>query len=99
VYVSVSDDEVTLDEPADTKAFKVVVVKDAGVDQALRSGGWGRLDDGEALISVEAVRRAAAGRVPAGWDEDFEGMLGYARGKGWLTSDGASIRAHLEPNA
>jgi hypothetical protein len=45
---------------------------------------------------VDAVRRLAAGRVGPTWDRDFERMLTYAAGKGWLSNDGTSIRAHLE---
>ena len=29
-------------------------------------------------------------------DDDFAAMLDYARSKGWLSDDGASIRAHVE---
>lgn len=31
-----------------------------------------------------------------GWESDFTAMLAYAGGKGWLTDDGAGIRAHCE---
>ena len=57
----------------------------------------GKVDgDGEAMVRVDAVRRLAAGSVGATWDDDFAAMLDYARSKGWLSDDGASIRAHVE---
>lgn len=90
---------VTLEEPEDTKAFHLAVVggKDLGrVFGALVDAAAGRLEDGDAQIVVDAVRRMAAGRVPPGWDEELEAMLDFARSKGWLDETGSTIRAHVE---
>ncbi len=99
---------VVLEDPADCGRFHVAVrgAADAmagaagdavALDRALRSDAVGSLDgDGEALVLVDAVRRLAAGSVGDTWDDDFAAMLRYAGSKGWLSEDGASIRAHVE---
>ncbi len=91
---------VVLEEPADCGRFHVTLRGggDAGaLDHALRSTAVGNLDgEGEALISVEAVRRLASGSVDETWEADFAAMLDYAGSKGWLSEDGAAIRAHVE---
>jgi len=88
--IVVTDAGPTLESPEDCKRFHVEV---RGAGDLGGAGAWA--DDGEhALIDVDWVRQQAAGRVPDGWDADFEGMLGYARSKGWI--EGSAIRAHLE---
>ena len=95
MYLQVSAEETSLEEPEDLKRFHVELgqgVKDAGAALV----GWARLDGDHAWVDVEAVRRAAAGRVGARWDADFAGMIDYARAKGWLSDDGTAIQAHVE---
>ncbi len=96
MYVAVAGSSVSLEQPEDTRRFKVSAATGSDVDGALRANGWGEIEGDDALVSVEAIRRAAAGRVSDGWAADFQAMLDYARGKGWLTSDGMRIRAHVE---
>jgi hypothetical protein len=99
MFVLVTGAGVRLEEPEDTKRFHVAVGEGVvDVDGALKASGLGSLADGgaDAYIDIAAVRRAAAGRVDAGWEEAFAGMLAYAGSKGWLTPDGASIQAHVE---
>jgi hypothetical protein len=48
------------------------------------------------VVPVDTLRRLAAGRVPEGWEADFEGMLADAHTKGRLTDDGSAISAPLE---
>ena len=90
---------VSLEEPEDTKRFHLAVVggKDGGlVFGALVDAAAGRLEDDDAVIAVDAVRRMAAGRVPPEWDRELETMLEFARSKGWLDETGSTIRAHVE---
>ncbi len=88
---------VLLADPEDCTAFSVRVRGDrAGLGGALESAGVGRMDGDEALVAVDAVRRMAEGRVGAGWEGDFAGMLDFAEGKGWIADEGRSIRAHVE---
>jgi hypothetical protein len=100
VDIGVAPPTVVLEEPADCGRFHVEVRGTgdaAALDEALRAQTVGALDgDGEALIDVEAVRRLAAGSVSDSWEGDFRAMLDYAGSKGWISDDGASIRAHVE---
>lgn len=90
---------VSLQEPADTRRFHVVVT--GGTDRALVFGALvdaaaGRLEGDEAWITVDALRRLAADQVRPGWDDDFAAMLDYARQKGWLDDTTHAIQAHIE---
>ncbi|HZP29584.1 MAG TPA: hypothetical protein VFC99_11575 [Acidimicrobiia bacterium] len=90
---------VSLEEPDDCKRFHLAVVggRDAAmVFGALVDAAAGRLEGDHAWITVDSVRRMAAGRVGPEWDAEFEAMLGFARSKGWLDPTGGSIRAHVE---
>ena len=49
-----------------------------------------------ALITIDAVRRMAAGRVGDDWDARFDAMLDYARTKGWIDDTDNAIQAHVE---
>jgi hypothetical protein len=89
---------VALLAPDDCTRFDVVVSgkgEDKDLDRALVGASIGRTDQKEALVSVVAIRRLASGSVGDGWGEDFTAMLEYARGRGWLTGDDRSIRAHV----
>jgi hypothetical protein len=96
VYLSLSGEGAELEEPMDTNSFKVLVASGVEADASLRSTGWGYVDGPAAMISVAAVRSAAAGRVTNDWVADLAIMLDYARAKQWLSNDGEFIRAHLE---
>ena len=90
---------VTLEEPDDTKRFHVTIVggRDAGlVFGALVDAAAGRLEGDDAFITIDAVRRMAAGRVGPEWDRELAVMVDYARSKGWVDETGNAIRAHLE---
>ena len=91
MYLRVSAEGTSLEEPEDLKRFHVEVAP--GVqDPAVALVGWARLDGDHAWVDVEALRRAAAGRVGARWDADFAGMLEYAKAKGWLSRTAALSR-------
>ena len=81
---------VSLADPDDLKSFKVLAraanPEPEGLGRALE--GVGRLaEDGDAFIDVEALRRLAGDRAEdPQWMEGFEGMLAYARSKGWMVS-------------
>jgi hypothetical protein len=74
-------------------------VTDEEADQALRAAGLGRLEDAEnGVLDTEALR-AAAGGGGGDWDARFADMVERARGAGWVTDDGASLRVHVESAA
>lgn len=90
---------VTLEEPDDCTRFHLEVVGGADFGRvfgALVDAAAGRLEGDHALITVDAVRRMAAGRVGDDWDARFDGMLDYARTKGWIDDTGHAIQAHIE---
>ena len=90
---------VTLEEPDDTKQFKVVVTGGTEwglVFGALVDAAAGRLEADDAFITIDAVRRMAKGRVSPDWDGQFVAMLEYARTKGWIDEGGIAIQAHVE---
>jgi hypothetical protein len=90
---------VSLVEPDDCTRFDVVVHGPAdrgGLDRALSGSSVGRTLGDDALVTVDAVRRLAAGSVTDGWEANFAAMLDYARSRGWLTDDGQEIEAHVE---
>ena len=70
-------------------------------DEALRSAGLGRLsDDDTAELDVAALRSAAQAQATADdWARRWDGMVEYARGKGWVADDGTTLRAHVETAA
>lgn len=101
MYLAISHDGVALHQPevvtdlyasyrerlAPARLAAVLAEHDAGVP----------LPDGaHVMIPVATLRRLAAGRVPEGWDDEFDGMLAHARSKGWLSEEGDAVRAHLE---
>ena len=63
---------------------------------ALVDAAAGRLEGDDAWITIDSVRRMAKGRVGDGWDADFDGMLAFARSKGWVDEGGNTIQAHVE---
>jgi hypothetical protein len=91
---------VTLAEPDDLKSFKVLArapdPEPEGLARALE--GVGAISpDGHAFIDVDAVRRLAGERAKdPEWREGFDGMLAYARSKGWMDPSGTAIQAHVE---
>jgi hypothetical protein len=90
---------VALVEPEDCRRFDVLVHggRDAGaLYRALGGAAVGRTEGDDVLVTVEAVRRLASGTVGPTWDADFDAMLDFARGRGWVTADGEAIRAHVE---
>lgn len=90
---------VTLEDPDDCTKFQLVVVGGpdlARVFGALVDAAAGRLEADHAYITIDAVRRLAAGRVADDWDERFAGMLAYAQSKGWIDDTANMIQAHIE---
>jgi hypothetical protein len=101
MYLDIAHDSVTLQQPErvnDLYASYVERLSPDRISTVLAEHADAELlpDGAHVMVPVATLRRLAAGRVPEGWDEDFEEMLEYARGKGWLSEDGTAVRAHLE---
>ena len=88
-------DDAVVDEPGDTSTLSVVA--DRSLDQsqlaaALRNSGLGRLDDTHAWLSIAELRTRCVGPRGAA-AEQFDAMVGYAAGRGWVA--GEELRAHI----
>ncbi len=101
MYLDITHDDVTLKQPDRTTDLYASYTERLTGDKlaaVLAEHDAGELlpDGNHVMIPVATLRRLAAGRVPEGWDADFDTMIDYARGKGWLSEDGEAVRAHLE---
>lgn len=55
-------------------------------------------DDDHVWLDIAAVRAAGSAQVDdPGYLERFDGMIAYARSKGWVDAAGTRVRAHVEP--
>jgi hypothetical protein len=92
--------QVSLEEADDCTRLHVVAdgLDDAGAGAVLRRDGLGRAGDpGHAWLEISTLRARARASVGAGdWDDRFEVMVSYARGKGWLDETGEFVAAHIE---
>jgi len=101
VYLAISHDGVALKQPevvTDLYASYWERLAPGRLAAVLAEHDAGELTEDRAhvMVPVATLRRLAAGRVPEGWDADFDAMLEHARSKGWLSEDGTTVRAHLE---
>ena len=83
----------SLEDPIDTRSLYVEVVGDGDVAGPLAR--FGELEGDHAWIDVVELKASALGHVPDTWLHDFEGMIEFARERGWLNDDGTRVRAHL----
>ncbi len=76
-------------------------VTDEEADRALRDAGLGRMTGADnGVLDVAALRAAAQPQSDAAdWAQRWDAMLDYARGRGWLSEDGASVQVHVESAA
>lgn len=101
MYLAIAHDGVTLQQPEVVSDFYAsyherLTAEKLGAVLAEHDAGELLPGASHVMVPVATLRRLAAGRVPEGWDDDFEGMLAYAGTKGWLSEDGQAVRAHLE---
>ncbi|UVS79107.1 hypothetical protein [Actinokineospora sp. UTMC 2448] len=100
MYFRITEDSVELVEPENLTAFHAVRspgLGDAAFAESVRRAGLGEpIGDGHLMVSIDAVRRLAAGRVGPDWADGLAKMVAYAAGKGWVDETGARVRAHVE---
>lgn len=91
---------VSLEETNDFTTFHVVAsgLGPNEVPGVLAALGVGRPVDNDVFIDVSALRRLARDVRSPSWDESFDTMVAYARGKGWMSDSGDALRAHIEPD-
>ena len=78
--------------------FHVELADGVDLAEALTVAGAGRpIGDGDIFVSTAWIRRVMSEREDDDeeWQTGFEGMLGYARSRGWITEDGDGFRAHV----
>jgi hypothetical protein len=86
--------------PDDFCTFKVVV-RGSGDSRLLADAlaSCGRLDpsNDHAWIRVDELRRLAGARAEVqAWRDQFDAMVEYAAGQGWLSPSGGELRAHVD---
>jgi hypothetical protein len=95
-----NDPVVTLLEPDEVGSFALLVhghPDAAALTRALGGLGTADADVRHAWLRIDGIRGLAGARArDPRWSRRFEGMVEYARGTGWVSPDGASIRAHVE---
>ena len=99
MYVEVQGARAEVRDPDNCQALDVRASAGdrPGVDAALRAAGLGGWDGGaEADLSLVGLRAAAAGGpIGPDWAQRWDAMVRYAAAKGWLSADGAHLRAHI----
>jgi len=86
----------TLLEAGDFKAFKVVVRGDsASLAERSAAVGIARVDE-HAWVRVDALRELAGPAATPEWEASLQGMLEFARSKGWVDDELGAVRAHVE---
>ena len=71
------------------------------VDVALRRAelGYGG-SDGLPNLDISALHSLARPESTSpDWEANWSAMISFATGKGWVSADGSSVRAHIEPGA
>jgi hypothetical protein len=99
IHLAAAPPAITLEEADDCTRFHLLVVgtqDPARLAEVLAGRDVGRLAGEDAFVRVDTLRSLAAGHVGGGWSDRFDGMVEYARGKGWLDEDGGAIQAHVE---
>jgi hypothetical protein len=98
VHTDLDARTVRLDEAGDFTGFHVAVAGGGPDDERLADllAPYGRLDGDHAWIAVDAVVTLAGDEADDGWRAGFDGMVAYAREKGFLDERGTAVRAHLE---
>jgi len=98
IHADLDTATVTLVDPADFRGFHVAVAGGSTDDARLATvlDPYGRLDGDHAWISTDAVIALASTTADDEWRTGFDGMVAYARDKGFLDESGTAIRAHLE---
>lgn len=101
MYLDIATDGVELRQPENVNDLYASYYERLGPDTITRllaeyDAGELSEDRQHIMIPVATLRRMAAGRVPEGWDADFDGMLEKARERGWLNEAGDAVQAHLE---
>lgn len=92
-----ADHSVKLEEPANFRAFKLVVTGNPSILETARKAlaGVAELpDDKTAWISEAALRRI--GPQDSEWQQNLSAMIEKAKPHGWIDEQRKAIKAHIE---
>jgi hypothetical protein len=100
VDLTAAPPRVSLVDPRDLGSFKVLAqaAQPHPTELSRALSGVGTVaEDGNAFITVDAVRRLAGDlAADPDWNAGLEKMLAYAVSKGWMDPSGTAIQAHVE---
>ena len=94
-----ADNRVTLEEPGNFRAFKVVVdAKPSSLDGARRTltGTAELVDKDTAWVSETALRHWPEVAQDAAWQQSLSTMIEKAKPHGWIDEQRRAIKAHIE---
>lgn len=92
-----ADHSITLEEPENFRAFKLVVTGNPSVLGTVRKAleGVAELpDEKTAWVSEAALRRA--GPQDDAWQKNLSAMIEKAKPHGWIDEQRKAIKAHIE---
>jgi hypothetical protein len=99
VYVLVADGSADVRDADDCTSLEVRIAADDSADLsgALAASGLGSWAGGtEVDLVVDGLHALAhSAATTPDWAQRWTAMLSYAAGKGWLSPDGATVRAHV----
>lgn len=98
MYILWKNGLVSLQEPDQFKAFKLVIDAAPGSwpEVAADFEGIATVDDASAWVAQRAVRNMSGREDDATWRQAFDAMLDKARPHGWIDDATGDIKAHVE---
>lgn len=92
-----ADGSLTLDDPDTFTAFSV---RAEGLDAAAIAAAFGSdgemRDDEHVWISIERLHALGAAHGGEDWRAGCDGMIAFAKSKGWVDEARGLVRAHVE---
>ncbi len=98
MYVAVHRAGISVEEPDDCTSLEVRVDEGGDLEVGLASAALGTpIDDGEHVALRLTELRSLCERESVGtdWPQRWDAMIAYAESKGWVSADGATVRAHV----
>jgi hypothetical protein len=59
-------------------------------------GDLGRVDGDHVWLDIPLLKALSPLADDPHWGDGFDGVMSYARSKGWIDENGARVRAHIE---
>lgn len=90
MFIRVAPGAATVEDAGNLRQLHVELT---GTDDAtpIQDAGLGTLDGDHAWLEIPVLR--AAGEDTDAWRTEFDAMIAYARGKGWVND--TRVRAHV----